>query len=194
MPPEKKKYNIMAKRTYTKFKFRKRRKGESRKTYKKIYMRARDKAYYKEHKEEIKARKKAYNAAHPELFTVKSHYRWIVNWEVERLKGYKGMRFYDGWNPKKGGSLQAGADWIVENLGKRPKGCSMHIVDHAKGFVPGNLIWANRKIQSAQQMFKIIANQQHYINKLEAKIAELEAQKAELKAESEAKITKLEAK
>jgi len=84
------------------------------------------------------------------------------------------MPFFDAWNPDKGGSFDAGAQWIIENIGKRPEGCSLHIVEHEKGFVPGNLEWAHPQKQSAQKMFKIIADQRHEIRLLRARLQELE--------------------
>jgi hypothetical protein len=52
----------------------------------------------------------------------------------------------------------------------------MHIIDHALGFVPGNLEWTHPRKQAHQQMCKIIAQQRNRIKKLEARIKELEAQ------------------
>jgi hypothetical protein len=59
-------------------------------------------------------------------------------------------------------------------LGKRPKGASLHIVNHSLGFVPGNLEWAFRQKQNSEQMFKIIATQKNTIKRLEERIRELE--------------------
>ena len=105
----------------------------------------------------------------PEYKTVAAHYYWIVKSKEARLAAYKGMPFFDGWNPDKDGSCLNGMIWIIENLGKRPKGSSIHIIDHEKGFVPGNLEWASKRKQNNQQMFKIIAQQRHHIKELEAK-------------------------
>jgi hypothetical protein len=110
-----------------------------------------------------------YNRDRAEIASVRHHYGNIVNIKT-RLKSYEGMPFYDGWNPRKGGSYRAGEQWIIENLGKRPKGCSLHIVEHEKGFVPGNLEWTHPKKQKAEQMFKIIANQKHRIKQLEEQL------------------------
>jgi hypothetical protein len=60
-------------------------------------------------------------------------------------------------------------------LGTRPKGSTLHIIEHEKGFVPGNLEWAHPRKQNNQQMFKIIAQQRHRIKQLEAEIALLKA-------------------
>ena len=106
--------------------------------------------------------------------TVHAHWRWIFI-EDGSHRTYKGMPFFDGWNPKKGGSFRAGAAWIISNLGKRPQGGSLHVVHHDIGFMPGNLEWASAGKQSNQQMFKIIAQQRHRIKELEAELALLKA-------------------
>jgi hypothetical protein len=106
----------------------------------------------------------------PEYVTVDRHFNVILRIKNKKHKSYRGMPFFDGWNPKKGGTFLSGAKWIIDNLGKRPKGCSMHIVDHEKGFVPGNLEWAGPKKQTAQQMFKIIADLKCRIKELERKL------------------------
>jgi len=111
----------------------------------------------------------------PELQSVRGHFGSICRDSAGRYPTYKGMPFFDGWNPDKGGSHQVGADWIIANLGNRPKGSTLHIVDHEKGFVPGNLEWTHPRKQSNQQMFKIIAQQRHRIKELEAEVALLKA-------------------
>jgi hypothetical protein len=93
---------------------------------------------------------------------VRSHYYWIVK-KKGKNENYFSMPFFSGWNPEKGGSHKAGGEWILENLGSRPKGCSLHIVDHAKGFVPGNLEWAGRTKQNREQLHKIVADLKHQI-------------------------------
>jgi endogenous inhibitor of DNA gyrase (YacG/DUF329 family) len=109
-----------------------------------------------------------------EYRTVHAHYVWIFRKDGTH-RTYKGMPFFDGWNPKKGGSFRAGANWILENLGRRPKGTTLHIIDHEKGFTPNNLEWTHPRKQSNQQMFKIIAQQRHRIKELEAEVALLKA-------------------
>jgi hypothetical protein len=125
---------------------------------------------------ENRKKKAAYNKLykendplHPEIKSVWHHYYCIFKPTTQR-KNYVGMPFFDSWNPQKGGSIKAGAIWIIENLGKRPKGCSLHIVDHARGFVPGNLEWTFPRKQSTEQMFKIIADQRHRIKELEEQL------------------------
>jgi hypothetical protein len=105
--------------------------------------------------------------------TVVHHYEYIFNKKNSRHLNYEGMPFFDGWKPKKGGSYKTGAMWIIKNLGFRPKGTQLHIVNHEKGFVPGNLEWTHPVKQVNQQMFKIIAQQRHRIKQLEAEVAEL---------------------
>jgi len=136
-----------------------------------------DKAYCAAHKEEKKAYKAAYFAALTEQHSVrKHHYRIFGTKKNPPLKNYEGMPFEDTWNPKKGGSFRAGGEWIVTNLGRRPEGCSLHVVDHAKGFVPGNLEWTHPVKQNAEQMFKIIARQRHEIKELQIENQKLRAE------------------
>ena len=107
----------------------------------------------------------------PEYTTVTGHFRFIFS-KNSGNKNYVGMPFYDNWNPNKGGSWLNEAKWIIKNLGKRPKGASLHIIEHEKGFIPGNLEWAYPNKQSAQKMFKIIANLKHRIKELEFKLTQ----------------------
>jgi hypothetical protein len=138
-------------------------------------------AYRAAHKEEIKARVAAYEAAHREEISVRNHHHWIFGTKkTSPRNNYEGVPFEDTWNPEKGGSFRAGGNWIIANLGKRPEGCSLHIIPNGKGFVPGNLVWTYLKGQTADQMFKIIARQKHqiqqqseYIQTLEKRISEL---------------------
>jgi len=110
----------------------------------------------------------------PEYRTVSSHYHYIFNPNRRGHDVYHGMPFFDEWNPDKGGSFRAGADWIIANLGKRPEGCTLHVVDHEKGFMPDNLEWTSPRKQIHQQMVKIIAQQRHEIRLLKQRINELE--------------------
>lgn len=95
--------------------------------------------YKRAHPEKIRAYKKLYRSTHPELATVSNHYRFIFK---QNIKAYRGMPFFDAWNPQQGGRLFAGAQWISENIGHRPsKTHHLHIVNRRLGFVPGNLQW-----------------------------------------------------
>jgi hypothetical protein len=75
-----------------------------------------------------------------EQASVRDHYGNIF---IKRHPAYVGLPYYDGWNPKKGGSFAAGAHWIIKNLGIKPVDgkSNLHIVDRRFGFVPGNLQW-----------------------------------------------------
>jgi len=126
--------------------------------------------YRENHREEAKALSAEWN---------KTHKEYIVKQSSQ--KNYKGMPFFDEWNPDKGGSFQAGADWIILNLGKRPSGSTLHIISHELGFVPGNLEWTHPRKQCNQQMFKIIAQQRHEIKLLKSRILELKRQLNEYK-------------
>lgn len=129
--------------------------------------------WYKNHKSDKFKTHARYSARHPERNTVQQHHYAIFKSKQSGHSGYKGMIFYDGWNPEKGGSYLAGERWIIENLGKRPEGCTLHIVEHEKGFVPDNLEWTYPRKQNAQQMYKIIADLKHHIKQLEKQIKDL---------------------
>ncbi len=137
-------------------------------------MKVRVRTWASENPEKKKSYARRWNAKHPEHASVRHHWWYIHNPNIKGHKNYEGMPFFEKWNPDKGGSFQAGADWIIANLGKRPQGCSLHIVDHVKGFVPGNLEWATKKTESTEQMFKIIANQRHEIERLRQQLQELQ--------------------
>ena len=122
-----------------------------------------------------KASKNRYKSAEglsgtPEYVTVHRHFNAIFNPKGTGYQHYKNVPFFDEWNPHKGGSLLIGIKWIIKNLGRRPKNCSMHIINHEKGFAPGNLEWTYPRKQNAQQMFKIIADLKHRIRELEAEL------------------------
>jgi hypothetical protein len=60
---------------------------------------------------------------------------------------------------QKGGSWDAGADWIKKNLGPRPaKGWSIDIIRHEDGFVPGNLRWADKTTQTRNQSHRFLGS------------------------------------
>lgn len=114
---------------------------------------------------------KEYFQGHPELQSVANH-RYAICSRKSKRKVYRGLPFYKAWDPARGGSYRAGEQWIIQNLGKRPKSTTLHIIDHEKGFVPGNLEWTHPRKQNNQQMFKIIAQLKHKIRLLkETKMA-----------------------
>jgi hypothetical protein len=129
------------------------------------------KKYRDAHKEKCRVYSESYVITHKEETSVRNHHANVFGRKTQPpKKNYEGMPFHEAWDPKKGGSFKTGADWIKANLGERPEGCSLHIVNHAKGFVPGNLEWAYQKKQAAEQMFKIIANQKNEIKRQKQKI------------------------
>lgn len=138
--------------------------------------RRRSRERYRKNTKMLLAQTRAWKLAHPsspELITVTGHYQNIVVSERAQSRTYKDMPFFDGWNPRKGGSLRAGELWLIKNLGRRPEGSTLHIVHHDLGFVPGNLEWTHPRKQISQQMHKIIAQQRNEIKSLKAKIKEL---------------------
>ena len=97
----------------------------------------------------------------PEYATVGAHLHYIRL----GLATYIGMPFYAGWNPREGGSIRAGSDWILANLGPRPTDgrWQLHIVDRRVGFMPGNLQWMPQGKHRREEM----------INKLMVEIRDL---------------------
>jgi hypothetical protein len=64
-----------------------------------------------------------------------------------------GLPFCPAWNPRCGGSFLAGAQWIIENLGRRPNNRHhLHIVDRHLGFVPNNLVWVPKEKHVQEEM------------------------------------------
>jgi hypothetical protein len=145
---------------------------------------------YRKRPEENKNNSKRWAAANPEkvraahqkhyknnveYYTIRSHY---LNIFKRSYPAYKNLAFYDGWNPDKGGSFQSGADWIIENLGRRPDDTryELHIIrrypdpenlEKPYGFVPNNLIWIPKKEHRRQEMLeKILLENLELKNKL----------------------------
>jgi hypothetical protein len=111
------------------------------------------------------------------------HYSIFSSQREQEQRTYKGMPFFDGWNPDKGGSFLTAVLWIIENLGARPEGSTLHVIPQTmKGFVPGNLMWTGARNQSIEQHYKIIGRQDHQIKQLEAEKAELSNKVRELEA------------
>ena len=96
-------------------------------------------AWRKANLERSRRGSRAWRKANPEYVSVcNRHYRW---------RKTKGLDFFDDWNPDKGGSYKAGAEWIITNLGKRPNYASLHMIDRDLGFVPDNLEWRSKKLK-----------------------------------------------
>src|SRR6266571_8902933 len=55
--------------------------------------------------------------------TVYHHWYFVFKSQDEN---YKGMPFFDDWNPDKGGSFRAGAEWIIATIGKRPESATFN--------------------------------------------------------------------
>lgn len=114
--------------------------------------------YYND--QDFHSRHKNWGQRFPEHATVIRHWYCIFKLALtgsRRQLCYLNMPFYDEWNPTKGGSFQAGANWIIKNIGRRPgKGWSLDIIQHEKGFVPGNLRWALINTQIRNRLHRIL--------------------------------------
>lgn len=79
-------------------------------------------------------------------------------WHINRgSRAYAGMPFWDGWNPKNGGSIRAGVVWVLHNLGPRPEGrWELHIIDRRLGFVPDNLCWVPKEKHKSEEMIAVL--------------------------------------
>jgi hypothetical protein len=118
--------------------YRKTHRKKSRRYSKKYYRDNKEKAkihnaaYHKAHKKEENARRRRHHHNNKtkslktqrnwrkrsvERITIVSHYYAIFSTKSFKHKNYKGMPFFDEWNPDKGGSFDGGAEWIIKNLG-----------------------------------------------------------------------------
>lgn len=61
-----------------------------------------------------------------------------------RNYGGRGIRIYGPWLT----DVAAFIDWVTENLGPRPAGCSLDRIDNDSHYRPGNLQWASKHAQS----------------------------------------------
>jgi len=119
-----------------------------------------------QHHREIKANQTAKRELGVEYRTVAVHCYWIR----KELSTYKGMPFFDDWNPDQGGSYRAGAYWIAENIGRRPDTKhQLHIIDRRIGFMPGNLIWVPQdKHRREEMIYKLLLEVQTLKNSYES--------------------------
>jgi hypothetical protein len=122
------------------------------------YQRASTRAWKKENLDKVRE----YRQNNIEYQTVYAHWELIYKPRLGH-KYYKDMPFFNEWNPKQGGSFTAGANWIIENLGRRPdKKYQLHVVDRRLGFVPGNLRWVPQEKHRQEEMIAklLLENQQ----------------------------------
>jgi len=104
----------------------------------------------------------------PEYKTIQDHLGLIFNKNYKRHKDYKNMPFYDKWNPKMGGSILAGMNWIFANLPKRQQDGHLHIIDKKIGFMPGNLTWIpNGRHKREELLNKVLLENSRLKKKLE---------------------------
>ena len=99
-------------------------------------------AWRNANREKARRGSRAWRKANPEHVSV-CNYHYTTRYR----KSHEGMDFFSEWNPDKGGSYKAGAEWIITNLGKRPNYASLHMIDRDLGFVPDNLEWRSKKLK-----------------------------------------------
>lgn len=58
--------------------------------------------------------------------------------------GARGIRIYEPWRTDPTPFIE----WITENLGPRPEGCSLDRIDNDGDYEPGNLRWATQLVQA----------------------------------------------
>lgn len=124
--------------------------ARSRYTFKQEQLKAKRRAWRAAHREESRSQVATWRRLNPIYTTVANHYRSIL---AGKNPAYSGMPFFGAWNPKAGGSFDAGVKWIGDNLGPRPnRNFQLHIVDRRPGFVPGNLQWVPRDKHIQEEM------------------------------------------
>jgi hypothetical protein len=104
----------------------------------------------------------------PEYVTVQSHKQSIKTAYQTRNAAYANLPFFAAWDPDQGGRLVVGAQWVIENLGRKPsKDYELHIIDRRLGFVPGNLAWVPRSEHKREEMLtKLLIENQHLKDRL----------------------------
>jgi len=130
--------------------------------------------WYKNNPERAKKKMHDRNLKCYVYVSARDHYRYIFGTKTNPpLRTYKDMPFEDTWNPNKGGSFRTAEKEILEDIGTKLPGQSLHIIHHEKGFVRGNLKWADLKEQSENRTLNRIVFLQRRIKQLERENAEL---------------------
>jgi hypothetical protein len=60
--------------------------------------------------------------------------------------GGRGITVCESWH-----DVGAFIGWVEHNLGPRPDGCTMDRINNEQGYKPGNVQWATRRTQAANQ-------------------------------------------
>ena len=113
--------------------------------------------------EKFRLRTNLWHANHREYDAVANHYNIIVR---DPKPAYKNLPFFSEWNPKVGGSIKVGEQWILSHLGRRPSSnFDLHIVDRRLGFVPDNLQWMPRSRHAQNEMIATLLLQVQQLQK-----------------------------
>jgi hypothetical protein len=99
---------------------------------------------------------------YPEYLSVVTHHRRVFNKNDRGYISYRNMKFFDAWNPGKGGSFIVGCHWIRKNLGPRPSSeHQLHVLKtkkHPNGFFgPGGIVWRHKMDRHDQDALDVIA-------------------------------------
>lgn len=87
---------------------------------------------------------------HKEYVTWQSMKKRCLNPKNPRYKDYggRGIKIYKEWAGK---DPRPFCDWIDQNLGPRPKDCTLDRIDNDGHYEPGNLRWATISEQAKNQ-------------------------------------------
>jgi len=101
-----------------------------------------------------------FGKTYPEYSTVRSHYN-----SQKTNPSYKNMKFYDGWNPDKGGSIIEGARWLLRYRPKPDPNHQLHVLKPKKCphgyFGPDDkdgrhIVWRSRMDRHDQDLLDLI--------------------------------------
>jgi hypothetical protein len=91
----------------------------------------------------------------PEYQTVVAHFQ-----VRKKRNSYRRMKFFDEWNPNKGGAFVNGMIWLLKNLPKPGPGWQLHVLKtkkHPHGFFgPSGIVWRHKMDRHDQDLLDLI--------------------------------------